>query len=776
MSFDKEVRNMLAGTVDECRRKLIEDIGGQLQGVFGIHPDGTELQLDRLTHLTPDQLAAGRGLRELLAHYTAVASGRDKERKRATYERIVLEISFTVLNRLVALRLCEERGLVLECVRKGTASDGFLLFERLSEGALGDRYETYRLFLEGIFDEASMDLGMLFDRFSPLSAVFPTERCLEGILDELNKPELTGLWVEDETIGWIYQYFNPQEERRAMRKASQAPRNSRELAVRNQFFTPRYVVEFLTDNTLGRTWYEMRQGETALTDECRYLVRRPDEVFFNKADIPEVISAQKWLAGADVTEPQLWELAHTVNGYLRSGPSGEGARKWLDERLHLLTSAEKTVSLTTQELLDMLFLFCRWARFSYGVVEEHETQINYIIEEVRSRVEKAKEEDLSQEELLKLPVFVPYRAKKDPRDIKILDPACGSGHFLLYAFDLMEQIYREAWDDSESPVSEATGLTLRDDYETFDELLRAVPELIIRWNLFGIDIDRRAVQIAALALWLRAQKSWQRMELKPSERPRITKSNIVTAEPMPGDREILREFTAGMQYRVLGQIVETVFEKMKLAGEAGSLLKIEEEISEAVTAAKKQWMEGPMQEQRQLFPDKPKPKQEIIRFDVKDVSDEAFWEQAEERILEALKKYAEGQDNGDSAKRRLFAEDTARGFAFIDLSRRRYDVVLMNPPFGKPAKASKIFIEKAYPKTKNDVYAAFVEHGLELLHIGGKLGAITSRTGFFLSSFTEWREEILLKEAEPTVFADLGHGVMDAAMVEAAAYCLEVAQ
>ena len=46
-----------------------------------------------------------------------------------------------------------------------------------------------------------------------------------------------------------------------MRKASAAPRNSRELAVRNQFFTPRYVVAFLTDNTLGRIWYEMRQGK-----------------------------------------------------------------------------------------------------------------------------------------------------------------------------------------------------------------------------------------------------------------------------------------------------------------------------------------------------------------------------------------------------------------------------------------------------------------------------------------------------------------------------------
>ena len=69
-----------------------------------------------------------------------------------------------------------------------------------------------------------------------------------------------------------------------MREASAAPRNSRELAVRNQFFTPRYVVEFLTDNTLGCIWYEMMQGQTRLRDECRYLVRRPTEIFLNPGD------------------------------------------------------------------------------------------------------------------------------------------------------------------------------------------------------------------------------------------------------------------------------------------------------------------------------------------------------------------------------------------------------------------------------------------------------------------------------------------------------------
>ena len=67
-------------------------------------------------------------------------------------------------------------------------------------------------------------------------------------------------------------------------RESQAPRTSRELAVRNQFFTPRYVVEFLTDNTLGRTWYEMRRGETVLIEQCQYVVRRKRPVFLGPVE------------------------------------------------------------------------------------------------------------------------------------------------------------------------------------------------------------------------------------------------------------------------------------------------------------------------------------------------------------------------------------------------------------------------------------------------------------------------------------------------------------
>jgi hypothetical protein len=151
---------------------------------------------------------------------------------------------------------------------------------------------------------------------------------------------------------------------------------------------------------------------------------------------------------------------------------------------------------------------------------------------------------------------------------------------------------------------------------------------------------------------------------------------------------------------------------------------------------------------------------------------EAFWGKAEGLVLTALEVYARFASGGQGLVRRLFAGDAAHEFALIDLCRLRFDVVLMNPPFGDGSKPSKSYIEKAYPRTKNDLYAAFVECGLRRLLPDGLLGTITSRTGFFLTSFKKWREEILLHEAEPTVFAALGYGVLDSAMVETAAYCL----
>ena len=671
MSFDKETRNALSKMVATCRRLLTEDVTDQLRGRFGMHSDGTILSIDRLD-LAEDEKAAAKALRELLHHF---ATGEAEPSKRKAYDRLVLEVAFTTFNRFAALRLCEERGFVVECVRKGTASDGFRLFERVSGGVLGTRYQTYRVFLECLFNELAPDLGILFDRATPQSAVFPGDRCLTDVLAELNKAELAHLWEADETIGWIYQYFNPPEERKAMRDASQVPRNSRELAVRNQFFTPRYVVEFLTDNTLGRIWYEMRKGDTFLKEECRYLVPRPTEVFL---------------------------------------PPGHKARP----------SEERDF-------------------------------------------------DLPQGDLLQQPVHIDHRPKKDPRDLRVLDPACGSGHFLLYAFDLLERVYEEAWGDPETPESEVTGHTLGEDFESLADLRRATPKLIVEHNLHGIDIDSRAVQIAALALWLRAQTTWKTLTLRPTERPRIERSNIVTAEPMPGEEDMRREFAARLKPRVLGQLVVVVFEKMKLAAEAGSLLRIEDELHGAVALAKSEHVAEQRRRRNEAgYFTGMAPTRATGLFDFTDLNQDEFWEKAEDLILAALKEQAAQVDNGGTVRRRLFADDAARGFAFIDLCRRRYDAVLMNPPFGEfPTSLRKLGAE-AYQESKSDIGSSMVTRGLELVHDGGYIAALVSRLFIVNDGLAGWRERSLISQSSVDSMVDLGYGVLDGALVEVAGLCI----
>ena len=685
MAFDQTTRKRLADFVGKTRLLLTDEFNRQLQNDYGLDPNsGDVTDLARLEHLDDARRETARLLRDTMEHYLAAADtgtpAKAKKARQDVLDRIVREQAFTILNRLCALRMAEARGLLIESIAKGYQSKGFQLYQRLAGTALGETGACYRLFIFSVFDEFAVDLPVLFDRFSPQGRLFPREAALLNVLQEINHPDIDPLWAEDETIGWIYQYFNQKAERDAMRKASRSPRNSREMAVRNQFFTPRYVVEFLTDNTLGRLWYEMTQGNTALKDFCHYLVCRPTEIFLAE---------------------------------------GEQVPK-----------QDKTV------------------------------------------------EELSQEELLKQPVHIPHHKLKDPRDIKMLDPACGSMHFGLYAFDLFERIYDDAWDIEAQLGADGFVRTdglkpLHESYSDKDAFLRDVPRLIIERNIHGIDIDPRAVQIAGLSLWLRAQRSWQTRNVKALERPQIQRSNIVCAEPMPGEADMLNEFTDQLQPRVLGQLVTMVFERMALADEAGSLLKIEEEIKGAVAEAVQQWQKGPKPEQQLLFPgmEASQPKQQELRFDVTGITDKRFWEQAEDRILDALKKYAELAENGHATRRRLFAKDTARGFAFIDLCRNRYDAILMNPPFGASSRESKEYIDDRYPKSKGDVLANFIERTLQLSTSQGRVGAISSRTPFFLGSFDNLRTEVLGKDGHVRLLADLGDGVLEA-MVETAIYVI----
>lgn len=608
--MDKDTRNAIERATQKARKLLEEDFAAQLEGDFDVHQDGT-VAAQAGKHLTARQAFARERVVAAIEHKRA--AGMSPADAARDYLR---DAAFTTLNRFVALKMLEARELVQECITKGEQSAGYREFCGMAPGlALLPEGAGYRLYIESLFDELSTEVKVLFDRRDPSSVLWPKRTTFEHLLEFLNAAELARVWGEDETIGWVYQFFNGQDERRKMREESQAPRNSRELAVRNQFFTPRYVVQFLTDNTLGRIWYEMRGTKTVLADKCEYMVRKPGED------------------------------------------------------------------------------------------------------------------------------FAP-RAKKDPRDLRVLDPACGSGHFLLYAFDLLLAIYEEAYADSESAKSETTAKTLAEDYPNVDALRKAVPGLVLAHNLHGVDIDPRCAQIAQLALWMRAQKAYRDAGIGRGERAQIRRSNIVVAEPLIADEQIAKEFVAKLGDAELGRVFTSLVESLSLAGDLGLLLRVE-----------------------QLVPRQAKHGQTGDLF-----------APPEERIRAALDRFVREEAIATNTRRRLFADDAAHGVALLGVAEKKFDTVLMNPPFGAGSLRAKKAFESAYPRSKNDVYAAFVERGVELLSSRGRVGAITSRTGFFLSSFQKWREDVLLKQAPPAVVADLGYGVLDSAMVETAAYCLEAVE
>ena len=286
-----------------------------------------------------------------------------------------------------------------------------------------------------------------------------------------------------------------------------------------------------------------------------------------------------------------------------------------------------------------------------------------------------------------------------------------------------------------------------------------------------MDIDPRAVQIAGLSLWQRAQRAWQQQGIKPQQRPVVRKSNIVCAEPMPGEKALLQEFSSSLNPPVLGQLLEAIFDKMELAGEAGTLLKIEEEIQSSIHEARDQWQarsgSNSVGDMFQAELDQATP-QKKLGFDLSGVDDESFWDGAEQLILDALSNYADkAESNAD--QKRLFAEDAAKGFAFIDLCRKRFDVVLMNPPFGEFAKNTEKYIESEYSNSRQDIFAAFVERSVQSLCQIGYTGVLSKEApGFFLRTLGAWREEVLQNSTSMEIMLHLGGHVLDEATVRAA--------
>jgi hypothetical protein len=311
------------------------------------------------------------------------------------------------------------------------------------------------------------------------------------------------------------------------------------------------------------------------------------------------------------------------------------------------------------------------------------------------------------------------RAPASLRDLRLIDPAVGSGHFLVVALEVLFALYQE----------EARH---RGEAESEQFSPRAIVERILSHNLHGIDLDPRAVQIAAAALWLRGQ------QLAPGARPErlnLVASNLRLAglpDTDPALLELRREVerTTGLP----AALTDTVVQALRGADHLGSLLRVDAAVDAALANAEAEL--GRMQPQQQdLFGGPPAAQQ-------RETVDRA---RAKASVLHRLEDFLSRHTRGDDLGLRLRGEQLAAGVRFVRMVREgHYHVVVANPPYqGTSKMAESKYIEQHYPLGKADLFAAFLLRGLELAREGGVSAMLTMRNWMFIKQYSGLRENIL---------------------------------
>ncbi|SFI77937.1 hypothetical protein SAMN05421638_1111 [Kaistella treverensis] len=369
--------NQLKRFAQQTRKKLMEQIGSKLE--FVLNTDSPELR---------EKSEQVNKLKEILT--------------KSTKEEVIDRVSYTWFNRFMALRFMDVNGYQPTGVKVLTPKDGFTLPEILDDAKRGHVSDDLNLNRQRIFDildgnipsrdaQGEVYRDLLIASCNHLSAVFPflferindyTELLLpDDLTSELSiiqdvRDGMTAIDCKEvEIIGWLYQFYISEKKDEVF--ASKKAVKKEDIPAATQLFTPRWIVEYMVQNTVGKLW----------------LQNRPD-----------------------------------------------------------------------------------------SKIREH---MEYYIESPSSK----------SEDYLKL---------NSIEDLTLLDQACGSGHILVYGFDLLYKIYEE---EGYNPTE--------------------IPELIITKNLHGFEIDERASQLAGIALMMKA-RSYHRRFFKKQVEPNILRYQDVS--------------------------------------------------------------------------------------------------------------------------------------------------------------------------------------------------------------------------------------------------------
>ena len=279
-------------------------------------------------------------------------------------------------------------------------------------------------------------------------------------------------------------------------------------------------------------------------------------------------------------------------------------------------------------------------------------------------------------------------------DVKILDPAMGSGHILVYAFDLLFEMYENlGWSTKDSVLS------------------------ILKNNLYGLEIDERAGQLASFALMMKAREKFSRL-FSVLKREEAFKLNTLIIEESNKLSEKIKNKVKDNNLNNLNKVIED-FEDAK---EYGSILKLETIDKETLEKEFNLLKESLDNEQGTL----------IFNEDELDINIEEDLELIESLIVQ-----------------------------HIALT-NKYEAVVTNPPYmgGKGFSPKlKTYVEKNYKDSKSDLFAVFIERCNEFTKQNCYTSMITMQSWMFLSSFENLRKNIIEK-TEIKSLLQLGYGVI----------------
>lgn len=338
-----------------------------------------------------------------------------------------------------------------------------------------------------------------------------------------------------------------------------------------------------------------------------------------------------------------------------------------------------------------------------------------------------------------LPADAPEHAPASVRELKLLDPAVGSGHFLVVAFDLLFALYQE----------EARHRGEADLPEWSD---RAIVERILEHNLHGLDLDRRAIQIAAAALWLKARQTCR------EARPR--RLNLVASSlrlgGLPKDDPALVELRRAVEREtgIPAHVTDTIVDALHGADYLGSLLRIDRAVDAALDACEDRLSrpEGGIQgSQGDLLSGTFAKEQRVLLGRA----------EAKTTILDRLEDFLGRHTGGEDLGLRLRGEQLATGVRFVRMLRERnYDMLVGNPPYQD---TSDIVVSDAalgdYADAGTELFAMFMWRAMELVKPHSMVAMVTKADWLHLHRFRQLRRH--LERHHVLSIANLGSGAFE---------------